>query len=210
MLTRADVAATLCFDGAVTAEGGNATKGPRAELLAEEHREFERSVAEAATSRRKSPSWLSAVRCVVWRADNWCEAFVRVVRRGESVEWSCARCGESGVIAGFAGTQSDLSRYAPHGRMVIWGLDEEERDLLEAATASIPELRAVLARAMPDETVDDREYYGEVPMRAEATVAELDAMYTLVEDLTDGERYRDMVEILDGIRASLCTSMDGW
>ena len=52
----------------------------------------------------------------------------------------------------------------------------------------------------------------EVPglLLVQATVDELDEVYTLVEQLTDATRSRRRVELLDGLRASLCTSMDGF
>lgn len=48
----------------------------------------------------------------------------------------------------------------------------------------------------------------------QSNVAELDEMYSLVEALVDAlmdaTRARKRLEILDGLRASLCHSMDGF
>jgi hypothetical protein len=44
----------------------------------------------------------------------------------------------------------------------------------------------------------------------DATVEELDEMYTLVEELTDMRTGRRQRDLLDGLRASLCNSMDGF
>jgi hypothetical protein len=43
-----------------------------------------------------------------------------------------------------------------------------------------------------------------------ATVEELDAMYTLVEELTDVMPRGRRRELLDGLRDSLCNSIDGF
>jgi hypothetical protein len=44
----------------------------------------------------------------------------------------------------------------------------------------------------------------------QATLDELDAIYTLVEDLTDATRSRRRIELLDSLRADLCDVMDGF
>ena len=87
--------------------------------------------------------------------------------------------------------------------MVMWGIDDEERGVLLSATAQLPALRAVIARARPHAEVGGL-------FLIEATVPELDEIYTLVEDLTDLARGARQIELLDGLRASLCTSMDGF
>jgi hypothetical protein len=85
----------------------------------------------------------------------------------------------------------------------LWGFDDGEREILVAATAQIPELRAVVARAA------QRAELGNLWV-VEASVAELDEIYSLVEALIDGTRSRRRREQLDGMRATLCTSMDGF
>jgi hypothetical protein len=44
----------------------------------------------------------------------------------------------------------------------------------------------------------------------EASVDELDELYSLVEALMDGTRSRRRREQLEGMRATLCTSIDGF
>jgi hypothetical protein len=88
-------------------------------------------------------------------------------------------------------------------KKILWGFDEEQRAVLVPAATQIPELRAVVERAQP---------HGEIPglWVLRATIEELDLMYTLVEELTDATRSRRRIEVLDGLRMSLCTSMDGF
>jgi hypothetical protein len=85
----------------------------------------------------------------------------------------------------------------------VWGFDEEQGAVLRSATVDIPALREVIERARP---------HGEIAglQILQATVAELDDIYTLVEGLTDGTRSRKRRELLDDLRASLCTVMDGF
>lgn len=85
----------------------------------------------------------------------------------------------------------------------LWGFDDAEREILVAATAQIPELRAVVDRAA------QRAELGKLWV-VEASVAELDEIYSLVEALIDGTRSRRRRDQLDGMRATLCTSMDGF
>jgi len=75
--------------------------------------------------------------------------------------------------------------------------------VLMAATTHIPELREVVERGAP---------HDEVPglLLLRATVEELDDIYTLVEELTDGTRSRRRRELLDSLRASLCSAMDAF
>ena len=96
-----------------------------------------------------------------------------------------------------------MSRYVPRGKTHLWGYDEEERRLLLPPTVDLPPLRAVLARGTPQDDIA-------VLLLVEATVDELDEMYTLVEELTDMTRSRARLEVLDGLRRSLCTSIDGF
>ena len=85
----------------------------------------------------------------------------------------------------------------------VWGFDEEQGAVLRLATTDIPELRKVIERARP---------HGEIAglHLLEATVEELDELYTLVEGLTDRTRSRKRHALLDDLRASLCVSMDGF
>lgn len=85
----------------------------------------------------------------------------------------------------------------------LWGLDDSERGLLVETTTSIPGLGAVLARA------EQRAELGGAWV-VEATVRELDEMYSLVEGLMVGTRSRRKLDLLEGLLASLCTSIDGF
>ena len=156
--------------------------------------ELTRELVEAATSRGVKGSWCSAVRCIA-----------RVGRRAPGqVEWTCATCGERGVITGFEGTELDMSAYVPPKKKLrTWGFDDEGRAVLLDATTHIPSLRAVVARASPAAEVQGL-------LLLQATVDELDEIYTLVEQLTDATRSRRRIELLDGMRADLCSAMDGF
>jgi hypothetical protein len=85
----------------------------------------------------------------------------------------------------------------------MWGFDGAERDLLMGATAEIPTLGAVVARA------GLRADLGGLWI-VQASPDELDEMYSLVEALTDGTRSRRRLELLEGLLASLCTAIDGF
>jgi hypothetical protein len=167
--------------------------------------EFVREIVEAATSRRVDGSWCSAVRCIARNGRKVCGARIHVgqVEAGQ-IEWSCMACGEHGVITGFEGTKVDLS---PHVLLKkkprIWGFDDESRKVLREATTYIPALRAVIARARPADSVPGL-------LIVDATVDELDELYTLVEHLYDATRSRRRLDMLDGLRASLCSAMDGF
>ena len=82
-------------------------------------------------------------------------------------------------------------------------MDDRERRVLMEATVHLPALRAVLERGQ-----QRSDWRGAWVL--EATVAELDEIYSLVEALTDATPSRERRELLDGLRASLCTSMDGF
>ena len=84
-----------------------------------------------------------------------------------------------------------------------WGFDDGEREVLVAATVEIPELRDVVERA------GRRAELGNLWV-VEASVDELDEMYSLVEALMAGTRSRRRRELLYGMRATLCTSMYGF
>jgi hypothetical protein len=161
---------------------------------------FVREVVEAATSRAwaREP-WASTARCVGPVARRACGARV-VVGLGETglVRWRCPGCSEAGTISGVAGGLWDLSEYAPADR-VRWGFEEPERKLLDAATAGEFELRAVIARASPED--------GEL-LVVEAIVDELDLMYECVARLMDGTSSRRQIDLLEGLLCSLSSSID--
>lgn len=86
----------------------------------------------------------------------------------------------------------------------MWGFTPQERRVLAKATAGIPTLQAVIDRAVP------RPDLAPDLLLVRATAAELDEMYSLVEALMDGTRSARRLELLDGLLASLCTSIDGF
>lgn len=85
----------------------------------------------------------------------------------------------------------------------IWGFDDEARTFLLEATAGIPSLRAVVARA------ERRSDLGSMWV-VRANMKELDEMYSLGEALMDTTRSRKRLDLLEGMLASLCSSMDGF
>ena len=89
------------------------------------------------------------------------------------------------------------------GKKRLWGYDKEQGAVLREATASIPTLQWVIDRAERHAEIADL-------FVLHATVEELDDVYTLVEELTDRTRSRKRRELLDDLRASLCTSMVGF
>jgi hypothetical protein len=168
--------------------------------------EFVRELVEAATSRRVDGSWSSATRCTARLRRKACRARIHVERvEPDRIAWSCTACGERGEVIGFAGTAHDMSSYVvPKGKKLrLWGFDDESREVLRAATAHIPTLRAVVARAYPAADVEGL-------LILQATIDELDAMYTLVEDLADMTRSRRRRDLLEGLRWGLSTSIDGF
>jgi hypothetical protein len=178
---------------------------PEAQSATEPRTAFLRALAEAATSRSTKDAWCCAVRCIAVVGRKTCRARIHVAEPGVGrVEWSCATCGERGTITGCGGTDLDLSSYVPRRMEVkVWGFDDKSRDVLLAATTHIPSLRAVIARASPAAEIEGL-------LILQATLDELDEIYTLVEQLTDATRSRRRIELLDGLRADLCGAMDSF
>jgi hypothetical protein len=85
----------------------------------------------------------------------------------------------------------------------LWGFDDSERGILVDATTNIPELHALVAGAQR------RSEFGDLWL-VQATVRELDEMYSLVEAMMGATRSRKRLELLEGMLASLCTSIDGF
>jgi hypothetical protein len=84
----------------------------------------------------------------------------------------------------------------------LWGFSEADRALLVEATAELPSLRAVVARA---------ERRAELPglWTVQASKDELYDLYELVEVLMDGQRSLQRLEQLDGMLETLSLSIDG-
>jgi len=83
------------------------------------------------------------------------------------------------------------------------GFDDAEREVLVGATAELPSLRAVVARA--EWRADLRRMW-----IVQASVRELNEIYNLVEALMNGTRSRRRLEQLEGMLGTLCTSIDGF
>ncbi len=88
-------------------------------------------------------------------------------------------------------------------RKRLWGFTNEERRVLLEATRSIPELEMVVLRAVPALGLEGT-------WLVEASVRELDDMYSLVGALMDATRNRRRLDLLEGLLATLCTSIDGF
>lgn len=84
----------------------------------------------------------------------------------------------------------------------LWGFNDSERALLEEATAALPALRALVARA---------ERTAELPGRwtVRASKAELYHLYEAVEELMDGQTSHERLEQLDGMLETLDQTFDG-
>jgi hypothetical protein len=120
------------------------------------------------------------------------------------VVWSCLACGDHGDITGFEGTAHDLSPFVPRNKKLrVWAIDDAEREVLLEATMHLLALRAVVSRGSPAVDLEQA-------LMVQATVDELDEIYTLVEHLTDATRSRRRIELLDGLRIGLCSAMDGF
>ena len=85
----------------------------------------------------------------------------------------------------------------------LWGFDDEQRAVLLAATTELAELREIVERAT---------LHAEIAglWLVRATGHELDEVYSLVEALEHGARGRKRRELLEGMRMSLCSSIDGF
>ena len=166
---------------------------------------FTKAVVEAATSLAVKTPWRSAVTCIARIERKTCGGWIKVSfdAKREHAVWRCTACRDRGTITGFAGGEHDLSLYRPRGKRGVWGFGEEEHNVLVEAFEHIPEARAVIARAKPEDELDEF-------MLVSATVPELDFIYTLVEHLTDATGSRQRHALLDGLRASLSSSIDGF
>ena len=96
-----------------------------------------------------------------------------------------------------------LARGMARTKSRLWGFDDAERELLITATAELPTLRALVERA--ERRADFHDLW-----LVKSNVEELDEMYSLVQALMDGTRSRKKLDVLDGMLATLCTSIDGF
>jgi hypothetical protein len=89
------------------------------------------------------------------------------------------------------------------GEQGIWIFSDEARTLMLRATADFPELHAVVARAQREPELDDA-------WEVTASLEDLDELYSLVEALADELRGRRQRELLEELRFSLSTALDGF
>lgn len=89
-------------------------------------------------------------------------------------------------------------------RRRLWAFNDEERSVLIEASAGIPALQSVLARA------ERRAELGSGAWVVQASVGELEEMYDLVNALMDATLSRRRLDLLEGLLASLSTSIDGF
>jgi len=84
----------------------------------------------------------------------------------------------------------------------LWGFSDADRAVLVEATAGLPPLRALVARA---------ERRAELPglWSVQASKDELYDLYELVEELMDGQTSLQRLEQLDGVLETLDLSLDG-
>jgi len=85
----------------------------------------------------------------------------------------------------------------------VWGFDDEARAFLLEATVGIPSLQSLVARAQRRMDLG-----GMWVVRA--SLRELDEMYDFGEALMDMTRGRRRLDMIEGMLASLSTSMDGF
>lgn len=176
-------------------------KTQREESANRQQLELLRQIVEAASARVAGRRTKTAIRCPGGALKKRCRGRLDVERADTvMITWGCADCLQHGAVVDFEGTDADLSRHAPKGKTVLWGIDDKERLALTEATSHVPELRAVVARARPHHEIRGL-------LLVDATVAELNEVYTLVEELADTTHSRRRLEMLDGLRASLCNSM---
>jgi len=175
---------------------------------------FTRALVEAATSNLAALAWTTSVRCIARLGRKSCGAPIVIKYDGaDKIAWSCAACGESGLIHGFLELPDVLlSLLAPMHldpprpsarKKVTWGLAPDEQKLLLGATTHLPDLHEIITSAKP---------HVELPglLLVRATVDELDEIYSLVEALEDATRSHKRLELLGGLRFSLSTAMDGF
>jgi hypothetical protein len=164
---------------------------------------FIAAIIEAATARAVSTPWPCAVTCIAHVGRKLCRQHITVALVcPDEIQWACPRCGAEGTISGFIDTPKDLSGFVPKGvETVPWGFDEKGRLLLDTITTGFAELRCIVARASPD---------GDGFYSLEATVDELDELYSLGQLLRDRSRHPDRLAMLWGMLRSLSSAIDGF
>jgi hypothetical protein len=164
---------------------------------------FTREVVEAATSRATTDvAWSSSVRCIGGTLRKPCGGRIAVRwddTRGE-IDWECTTCSERGVVSHFRGSESDLSSYIPQEQTLLWGFDDEARDVLWHETRWLPMMHAVIARAEVHAPITEL-------LIVSATDLELDEIYDLVKVLAASTRSARRRALCEALLDSLSVAM---
>lgn len=165
---------------------------------------FTTSIIQAATSRLTKDQWPCAARCVARISRSPCRACVYVQQKShDDIHWTCPSCGRTGTITGYAKGIFDYCEYA-HGDKGEhqWGFDWDVRQYCLKITDWSPPLYSVIWRGC---YYEENDFFG-----LNATLEELDALYTIAEH----ERYRvrspRQEALVNTVLQSLCTGMDGF
>lgn len=186
---------------------------------------FFHAVADAAVAHPAPRAFSSSVRCIVQIAGEICRSPIQVITHGDVIRWWCDGCGEEGEIHGFRETHAGIcvgastncasttqpsrprkarpraKQKKPHRSPVrLWKLDEKAHATLLAAAQHAPEVRAVIARATPDDRPGT--------LLLVATVKELDAIYDLADELADRTQDPRECNRLIALRLGLLASIE--
>jgi len=102
-----------------------------------------------------------------------------------------------------AGARAWFDRPVARNSRRTWGFDEEQRVVLVEAAKMIPSLNELIERATRHAEIAGL-------WIVSTTVGELDEVYDVVEALEGRARSRARRELLESMRASLCSSMDAF
>ncbi|MFO0747805.1 MAG: hypothetical protein U1F43_19385 [Myxococcota bacterium] len=186
-----DLAASMSAEGALRGLPVHAKRRAR----------FVRAVVEAATARGPDAGAITAVRCIAPTPTGGgdCGDWIHVARDGDrALAWSCPGCGEHGFVSGYARGPYDLRAHPAEPSPLRWAPSDDELALLDDATDLRPDLRAVLARAVPTE----------LGVVVPASRAELDRVYAFVASLVDASLSANRMELLDSLRAGLSAALE--
>jgi hypothetical protein len=174
-----------------------------ASVAARRRAAFTRAVVEAATATCSRAWWRSAVACVGRRGRKLCRAYVevRVTRDLDAAQWTCASCGDRGMVTGWIDTAHDFVSFPPEGGDTrALALDEAAYGTLLTLADGQPDERSILVRATP---VDDG-----AALALTASAGELQDLLLLVDEGMATARQRSELVRLDRIRAEVRAAMD--
>jgi hypothetical protein len=176
-------------------------------LHARRRRRFVHAVVEAATARGAGGPAVTAVRCVAALSGSRgarCGDWVYVTRDARDPEgaiaWSCPGCGENGFVRGYARGPCDLTRWAASRADVRhWAPSDAELALLDDTSDERPDVRAILARALPDP---------ELGPQVGATLGELETLYAFAASLLETTLSDDRQDLVEVLRIGLQSALD--